>query len=126
MFTKNLRFFGQILHPQWPTQTQKMGQKNGLRPLGVKYWDPGLNFYTYSVGGQGLLPYKLGSFDEMQSAAGIICSIWHVQWGNRKYQATQSHLQPERPGGNTSAGSAICNFHPGNNDLSAPEKHLTA
>jgi hypothetical protein len=27
MFTKNLRFFGQILHPQWPAQTSKMGQK---------------------------------------------------------------------------------------------------
>jgi hypothetical protein len=29
MFTKNLRFFGQILHPQWPVQTSKMGQKMG-------------------------------------------------------------------------------------------------
>jgi hypothetical protein len=29
MFTKNLRFFGQILHPQWPAQTSKMGQKMG-------------------------------------------------------------------------------------------------
>jgi hypothetical protein len=27
MFTENLRFFGQILHPQWPAQTSKMGQK---------------------------------------------------------------------------------------------------
>jgi hypothetical protein len=27
MFTENLRLFGQILHPQWPTQTSKMGQK---------------------------------------------------------------------------------------------------
>jgi hypothetical protein len=27
MFTKNLRFFGQVLHPQWPAQTSKMGQK---------------------------------------------------------------------------------------------------
>jgi hypothetical protein len=62
----------------------------------------------------------------MQSAAVIICSIWHVQWGNRKYQAKQSHLQLECPRANTSADSAICNFHPGNNDLSAPEKHLTA
>jgi hypothetical protein len=35
MFTKNLRFFGQILHPQWPAQIPKMGPKNGLRPLGV-------------------------------------------------------------------------------------------
>jgi hypothetical protein len=24
---ENLRFFGQILHPQWPIQTSKMGQK---------------------------------------------------------------------------------------------------
>jgi hypothetical protein len=29
MFTENLRFFGQILHPQWPAQTSKMGQKIG-------------------------------------------------------------------------------------------------
>jgi hypothetical protein len=36
MFTKNLRFFGQILHPQWAAQTPKTGQKKGLRPLGVK------------------------------------------------------------------------------------------
>jgi hypothetical protein len=27
MFTKKLRFFGQILHPQWPAQPPKMGQK---------------------------------------------------------------------------------------------------
>jgi hypothetical protein len=27
MFIENLRFFRQILHPQWPTQTSKMGQK---------------------------------------------------------------------------------------------------
>jgi hypothetical protein len=25
-----LRFFEQILHPQWPTQTSKMGQKTAL------------------------------------------------------------------------------------------------
>jgi hypothetical protein len=30
MFTKNLRFFGQTLHPQWLAQTSKMGQKMGL------------------------------------------------------------------------------------------------
>jgi hypothetical protein len=30
MFTKNLRFFGQILHAQWPTQTSKIGQKRAL------------------------------------------------------------------------------------------------
>jgi hypothetical protein len=24
---QNLRFFGQILYPQWPAQTLKMGQK---------------------------------------------------------------------------------------------------
>jgi hypothetical protein len=30
MFTKNLRFFGQILHPQWPAQTSEMGQKRAL------------------------------------------------------------------------------------------------
>jgi hypothetical protein len=30
MFTKNLRFFGQVLHPQWPDQTPKMGQKMDL------------------------------------------------------------------------------------------------
>jgi hypothetical protein len=29
MFTKNLRFFAQILHLQWPAQTLKMGQKMG-------------------------------------------------------------------------------------------------
>jgi hypothetical protein len=27
MFTKNLRFFGQTLHPQWPTQTSKEPDK---------------------------------------------------------------------------------------------------
>jgi hypothetical protein len=27
MFTKNLRFFGEILHPQWPAQTPNMGPK---------------------------------------------------------------------------------------------------
>ena len=32
MFTKNLRFFWQILHSQWTTQTPK----KGLHPLGVK------------------------------------------------------------------------------------------
>jgi hypothetical protein len=36
MFTRNLTFFGQILHPQWPAQTSKMGEKNGLGTLGVK------------------------------------------------------------------------------------------
>jgi hypothetical protein len=36
MFTKNLRVFGQILHLQWLAQTSKMGQKNGLCPLGMK------------------------------------------------------------------------------------------
>jgi hypothetical protein len=35
MFTKNLRFFGQILDPQWLAQTSKMGQKNGLYLSGV-------------------------------------------------------------------------------------------
>jgi hypothetical protein len=30
MFTKNLRFFGQILHPQWPAQCPKMGQKRAF------------------------------------------------------------------------------------------------
>jgi hypothetical protein len=35
MFTKNLRFFGQVSHPQWAAQTPKTGQKKGLRPLGV-------------------------------------------------------------------------------------------
>jgi hypothetical protein len=30
MFTKNLIFFEQILHPQWPVQTSKMGQKTAL------------------------------------------------------------------------------------------------
>jgi hypothetical protein len=29
MFTKSLRFFGQILHPQWHAQTSKIGQKMG-------------------------------------------------------------------------------------------------
>jgi hypothetical protein len=24
---QNLRFFGQVLHPQWPARTSKMGQK---------------------------------------------------------------------------------------------------
>ena len=27
MFTENLRFFEQILHPQWLARTSKMGQK---------------------------------------------------------------------------------------------------
>ena len=27
MFTKNLRFFEQTLHPQWPIQISKMGKK---------------------------------------------------------------------------------------------------
>jgi hypothetical protein len=44
MFTENMRFFGQILHPQWPAQTSKMGPKNGLGPLGVK------NFSTLQDG----------------------------------------------------------------------------
>jgi hypothetical protein len=35
MLIKKLRFFGQILHPQWLAQTSKMGQKNGLHPLVV-------------------------------------------------------------------------------------------
>jgi hypothetical protein len=30
MFTKNLRFFGQILHPQWVAQTPKTGQKRAF------------------------------------------------------------------------------------------------
>jgi hypothetical protein len=30
MFTENLRFFGQILHPQWPAYISKMNQKKGL------------------------------------------------------------------------------------------------
>jgi hypothetical protein len=30
MFIENLRFFGQILYPQWPAQTSKMGQKRAL------------------------------------------------------------------------------------------------
>jgi hypothetical protein len=33
MFTKNLRFFGQILHPQWANSKNR--PKKGLRPLGV-------------------------------------------------------------------------------------------
>jgi hypothetical protein len=36
MFTKNLRFFGQILHPQWPTQTSKMGLKTALVLQGLR------------------------------------------------------------------------------------------
>jgi hypothetical protein len=30
MFTKNLRFFGQTLHTQWPVQTSKKPQKSLL------------------------------------------------------------------------------------------------
>jgi hypothetical protein len=30
MFTENLRYFGQILHPQWLAQTSKIGQKRAL------------------------------------------------------------------------------------------------
>jgi hypothetical protein len=30
MFTENVRFFGQILHPQWLAQTSKMGLKTAL------------------------------------------------------------------------------------------------
>jgi hypothetical protein len=30
MFSKNLRFFGQILYPQWRVQTSKMGKKMAL------------------------------------------------------------------------------------------------
>jgi hypothetical protein len=30
MFTKNLRFFGQILHPKWAAQTPKIGQKRAF------------------------------------------------------------------------------------------------
>jgi hypothetical protein len=30
MFTKNLRFFGQILHPQWAAQTPKTSQKRAF------------------------------------------------------------------------------------------------
>jgi hypothetical protein len=35
MFTRNLRFFGQILHPQWPAQTSKKPEKMASSPLGV-------------------------------------------------------------------------------------------
>jgi hypothetical protein len=31
MFTKNLRFFGQILHLQWAAQTPEIGQKRAFR-----------------------------------------------------------------------------------------------
>jgi hypothetical protein len=34
MFTKNLRFFGQTLHPQWPAQTSKKPEM-ASRTLGV-------------------------------------------------------------------------------------------
>jgi hypothetical protein len=30
MFTKKLRFFGQILHQQWAAQTPKTGQKRAF------------------------------------------------------------------------------------------------
>jgi hypothetical protein len=30
MFTKNFRFFGQILHPQWPAECPKTGQKRAF------------------------------------------------------------------------------------------------
>jgi hypothetical protein len=30
MFTKNLRFFGQISHPQWAAQTPKTGQNRAF------------------------------------------------------------------------------------------------
>jgi hypothetical protein len=36
MFTKILRFFGQILHPTMGCPNSKNRQKKGLRPLGVK------------------------------------------------------------------------------------------
>jgi hypothetical protein len=36
MFTENLRFFGQLLHLQWPAPNFKNGPKKGLGPLGVK------------------------------------------------------------------------------------------
>jgi hypothetical protein len=36
MFTKNLRFFGQILHLQMAYPNFKNGPKKGLGPLGVK------------------------------------------------------------------------------------------
>jgi hypothetical protein len=39
MFTENLRFLRQILHPQWPTQTSKKGPEKGLGPLGVNNVD---------------------------------------------------------------------------------------
>jgi uncharacterized protein YeaC (DUF1315 family) len=38
MFTKNLRFFGQILHPQWPAQCPKMGQKRAFILQGLMDW----------------------------------------------------------------------------------------
>jgi hypothetical protein len=31
LFTKYLRFFDQILHPQWPAQTSKNGPKMGQK-----------------------------------------------------------------------------------------------
>jgi hypothetical protein len=36
MFTENFRFLGQILHPQWPAQTSKIGQKLDFVLLGLK------------------------------------------------------------------------------------------
>jgi hypothetical protein len=35
MFTKDLRFFGQTLHPQWLAQTSKRPEKMASRTLGV-------------------------------------------------------------------------------------------
>jgi hypothetical protein len=43
MFTENLRFFGQILHPQWPIQTSKMAQKTASSVFGIKLNFPALN-----------------------------------------------------------------------------------
>jgi hypothetical protein len=36
MFTKNLRFFEQTLHPQWPPKLQNKSLKMASRTLGVK------------------------------------------------------------------------------------------
>jgi hypothetical protein len=55
MFTKNLRFFGQILHPQWPAQCPEMGQKRAfvLEGLVIKIpCNPNGSFTIWTASGK--------------------------------------------------------------------------
>jgi hypothetical protein len=48
MFTENLRFFGQILHPQWPAQTSEMGQNMALVLWGLRSFSYNRDYIIYA------------------------------------------------------------------------------